>query len=88
MPCCGGKRTRMAQMAQNAPASLAVQPGRPVRPAVSPVVTFEYAGKTALSVVGPVSGLRYRFAYSGAKMQVDARDRRGLLTVPLLRLVG
>jgi hypothetical protein len=49
------------------------------------VICFEYIGKTGLTVQGPVSGRRYRFAYQGARIAVDPRDRPSLLLVPNLR---
>jgi hypothetical protein len=49
---------------------------------------FEYVGRTALTVVGPITGVRYRFDRTGSRMRVDLRDRQGLAQVPVLRLVG
>ncbi|MED5620948.1 hypothetical protein [Ideonella sp. BN130291] len=46
---------------------------------------FEYVGATALTVIGPASGLRYRFDRPGARLAVDPRDRIALEAVPLLR---
>ena len=46
----------------------------------------EYAGRTAMTVVGPVTGTSYRFAFTGARVAVDLRDRPSLLRVPGLRL--
>jgi len=79
--CCGAKR---AQAGTNYRA----QPLSALRPAVnsapSPVV-FEYTGKTALTVVSPVTGIRYRFDGPGAQQTVDPRDHGTLLYVPNLR---
>jgi hypothetical protein len=62
-----------------------VIPTRPMAsmPARKPV--FEYVGATALTVIGPGSGLRYRFDRPGAALAVDPRDRAALEAVPLLR---
>jgi hypothetical protein len=48
---------------------------------------FEYIGRTGLTVIGPLTGQRYRFARTGARLQVDGRDSYGLATVPLLKRV-
>jgi hypothetical protein len=48
---------------------------------------FEYTGKTALTVVGPVTGKRYRFGAPGAVAVVDQMDRIALSAVPNLRQV-
>jgi len=50
-------------------------------------VNFQYTGKTGLTVVGPVTGMPYRFIGHGATLPVDARDRYGMMAVPKLRLV-
>ncbi len=48
---------------------------------------FQYLGKTAMTVAGPVSGKRYRFNGYAAIVAVDLRDRRSLAAVPNLRQV-
>jgi hypothetical protein len=50
-------------------------------------VEFEYVGRTALTVTGPLSGQRYRFAAPGARLLVDGRDAFALATVPVLERV-
>ena len=82
MACCGTSRaplfgTGMAP-SQKAPASSGARRYR---------VQFEYVGRTALTVIGPVSGTRYRFVQPGAVVTVDARDRPGLAAVPNLRSI-
>lgn len=83
--CCGKNRTgmsetRVASAANRAvPASAAV-----VTRQLSSVAYFEYTGKTALTVVGPVSGMRYRFTTSCSRVAVDLRDRRYFAAVPNL----
>jgi hypothetical protein len=83
MACCGGKR------AQAAGASHGPQARPPLRSQAPRYSTsfFQYIGKTALTVVGPVSGNRYRFDGPGATVAVDQRDRPSLLAVPGLRQV-
>jgi hypothetical protein len=55
--------------------------------AARPSVLFEYTGKTGLTVVGPSTGIRYRFDSPGAQLAVDPRDQSTLLYVPNLRPV-
>lgn len=81
MGCCGGGRRGSVRIA---PAGRA-RDGSP--PARRFSVTFEYVGSTALTVVGPVTGRRYRFDRRGARVVVDPRDRPGLARVPRLREV-
>jgi hypothetical protein len=47
-------------------------------------LAFEYIGHSAMTVVGPASGQRYRFT-PGAILAVDPRDRTALAAIPLLR---
>jgi hypothetical protein len=48
-------------------------------------VAFEYAGATALTAVGAITGRRYRFDRPGAAVDVDLRDAPSLGGVPHLR---
>ncbi len=48
---------------------------------------FRYMGKTALTVVGPVSGQYYRFSAPGATVEADPNDAPSLEQVPQLRRV-
>jgi hypothetical protein len=48
-------------------------------------VFFEYLGNTGMTVVGPVTGKRYRFDRPGARVEVDLHDRQSLARVPGLR---
>jgi hypothetical protein len=43
--------------------------------------------RTAITVIGNVTRLQYRFATSSVPVAVDARDRGSLARVPLLREV-
>ncbi len=47
--------------------------------------SFEYTGRTALSVTGKITGTQYRFNAPGNKQNIDSRDAPGLLSVPVLR---
>jgi hypothetical protein len=86
MSCCGEKRSQFYAT------NMMYQVHRATVSATSPtemtkrfVICFEYIGKTGLTVQGPVSGRRYRFACQGARIAVDPRDRPSLLLVPNLR---
>jgi hypothetical protein len=48
---------------------------------------FEYTGKTALAVKGPITRVNYRFSEPGARVRVDASDAPGLAAVPNVRRV-
>ena len=87
MSCCGNKREQF--QAQRVPDSRQGMPaGRPFpRAAPALKVVFEYSGQPPIVVVGPVSGNRYRFDGSGARVEVDPRDRRSLAATPGLRQV-
>ena len=80
--CCGNGKTR--------PRDVTVVPAvpRPDRSAAHSAPTFEYIGRTALTVFGPISGAPYRFQGPGSRLTVDPRDRAALRAVPVLRLVG
>ena len=47
--------------------------------------SFEYTGKTALSVTGKVTGIQYRFNSPGSRQNIDTRDATGLMSIPVLR---
>jgi hypothetical protein len=77
--CCGRGRTAR---------SLGIPNRIPVNPAplnTQAGATFEYVGKTGLTVVGPITGASYRFERPGSRLRVDPRDRAGLVQVPVLR---
>ena len=46
---------------------------------------FRYVGATGATVTGAATGTVYRFGQPGALISVDARDRRSLAAVPVLR---
>ena len=74
MSCCGQGRQRYHRVA--------TQPSSTHHA----IVYFTYYGATALRVRGPVTGRLYAFTAPGMRLMVDARDQRGLLSVPNLRL--
>jgi len=87
MSCCGKNRqqhqgTIAAPPANNHPASLGT------RPAPRFTLDFEYTGPTGMTVVGGITGKRYRFDAPGARVSVDVRDRRSVAAVPNLRQVN
>jgi hypothetical protein len=59
----------------------------PAAPARYSVAHFQYQGSSALTVLGPISGTRYRFSAPGATLAVDLRDRAALAQIPQLRQV-
>jgi hypothetical protein len=79
--CCGRNRTGNQYTSPNrfsavqAPVSFGVQSG--------PV--FEYTGRTALTVTGPITGAHYRFHQHGSRLHVDPSDSAALARVPVLR---
>jgi hypothetical protein len=78
MGCCGQRR---AQMTTGGTVQAEANRSRPV----SRVALYEYTGMTAMTVAGPVSGSKYRFAAPGAKVQVALRDVASMSSLPNLR---
>lgn len=89
MSCCGKNR---AQIARPREASQSNAPRSAERPAVVrnelATVILEYRGRGALVVAGPVTGRRYVFAMTGARVTLDARDREIARTFVNLRVVS
>ena len=77
MSCCGGARSQAGILVT-----------RPDAAATPGTAIFEYIGRTALSVVGRVSGIEYHFAQPGTRLTVDGRDRDSLDLLPMLKQVG
>jgi hypothetical protein len=44
-------------------------------------VQFEYVGKTKMTVLSPITGIRYHFDAPGARVVVDARDQGMMIHV-------
>jgi hypothetical protein len=51
------------------------------------VAYFEYTGKTAMTVLGPITGITYRFSGPGRRMAVDLRDRQSVAAIAQLHEV-
>ncbi len=83
MPCCGQNRARISIPIASTN-SHAAHPEPAIR---RPVVLFEYTGRTAMAVIGAVSGLRYSFGNPGAQIAIDPRDATSLSAVPNLRRI-
>jgi hypothetical protein len=48
---------------------------------------LEYVGRTAMTVIGPMTGRHYRFDRPGARLAVDGRDHASLTRIAKLRQV-
>jgi len=77
MSCCGKSR------AEAKPSNGMLTVSRPVYGSV----LFEYTGRTALTVIGPVTRTTYRFDGPGSRTAVDGRDSISLATLRTLRRV-
>ncbi len=88
MSCCGSQRNQFQAIRLPSPPSSQVANSPPVTAPVHRfVIRFEYIGQTGLTVIGGVTGQRYRFDRPGARVIVDPRDRPSLVAVPNLRQV-
>jgi hypothetical protein len=86
MSCCGQQRLRLSEKDSNrAPAGSAPTAHWEQRTSPVSLVYFEYIGKTALTVTGPITGKKYRFPQPGSKTAVDAADALSVATIPVLR---
>lgn len=89
MSCCGQHRQQFHGLVQRHPAARSSQAASaPPRPTRHAAAYFEYRGNTGLTVLGPITGKRYRFDRHGARVAVDLRDRPSLAAVPNLRQVS
>ncbi len=96
MSCCGKARAQAQRAASNRAIpnpkpkptpTIAPQPqALPVAPATQGVY-FSYAGKTGLTVTGPVSRRVYQFFANSGAIAVDARDAASLARVSHLRQI-
>lgn len=82
--CCGRNKVRSRVNATQA----AVSQPRPAASWTTAAPTFEYVGRTSLTVFGPITGAPYRFHKPGSRLQVDSRDQGALSNVPVLKFVG
>jgi hypothetical protein len=85
MSCCGqNRRALRRQIHTHTFESGVISPTEPPAGAIF----LEYVGVTAMTVIGPVTGIRYRFGWSGAQVAIDKRDAEPLSSVPHLRRVS
>jgi len=75
--CCGRKGTGALTSALSA--------AKLPPPNIQSGPAFEYVGRTGLTVVGRLTGMRYRFDGRGTRVQVHPRDAQGLEGIPVLR---
>ena len=78
---CGNKRSQYSQ--QQSSSIQTKTPSSTLQQSTNSI--FEYIGKTALTVVGNITGRRYRFNRPGDLQSIDSRDAAGMLAVPVLR---
>ena len=84
MSCCGQKRRRF----HGKMSAQVFEPGdiTPTEPPAGSAF-FEYLGSTAMTVLGPATGRRYRFGWPGALVAVALEDSGSLAGVPHLRKI-
>jgi hypothetical protein len=82
--CCGRQRALARQAVTSAVSASPV--GFDGAESVSDLV-FEYTGPGEAAIKGPVTGRIYRFARTGDRRRVDARDRPGLAATAWLRWI-
>jgi hypothetical protein len=80
MPCCGQRRGMVAGTGRVVESKQ--MPRRPSHAAL-----YEYTGATGMTVIGPISGSKYRFGQPGAKVQIDPRDIASMAGLPNLRRI-
>jgi hypothetical protein len=81
---CGSRSQRMAAAQIGASASGVPRPDPRSRASLA-TVEFIYTGRTALTAVGPATGIVYRFIEPNARMQVDVRDAPAFAKIAVLR---
>lgn len=82
MSCCGNRR----QAGHTRPRGHSISS---IPAQASPIaIEFEYIGRTALTVMGPLTWRRYRFEQPGAILAIDAQDAGAMIAVPYLRRLG
>lgn len=60
---------------------------RTLLPSPPGYASFEYTGKTALTLIGNVTGMQYRFNYTGNRQNIDYRDVPSIMVIPVLKKV-
>jgi hypothetical protein len=89
MSCCGKSRVQpfvLPNIGTQHPGSITLPSGAAAA-RTGGSTTFQYIGKTRLTVIGPVTRQRYDFDRSGVRVTVDPRDGNSLATVPTLKRV-
>jgi hypothetical protein len=83
--CCGKAGSGPAEPAAWRSSSA---PGHTTAPPAIEItyVTFEYLGRTRLSIRGPLTGARYDFPHAGALVEIDRRDATYFTGLPQLRV--
>jgi hypothetical protein len=84
MSCCGSQRTALRQEWSAS--------GRSESPSesqhwTSGPIDFEYSGHGELTVIGPLSGVVYRFTANDRRVRVHGSDAPSLISVPGLKPV-
>jgi hypothetical protein len=88
MACCGKNRAQASKRPDETAASSSARLSTgPRRLPIGGPGSFEYIGRSSLTVTAPRSGRRYYFAHPGAVVLVDAGDVRALMGVTALQLV-
>ena len=80
MSCCGSKRNAFRQESGTLPPSESSY-------WTSAPAEFEYNGSGQLTVTGPLTGIVYHFAATGARLLIHGPDAPSLLSVPGLKPV-
>jgi len=80
---CGNKRNAFTAQQASAPRNPAMIKPQPAK--MWPEASFEYTGDTALTVIGNITGKRYRFSGKGDVQPVDYRDGSGMMRIPVLK---
>jgi hypothetical protein len=80
---CGKKRS---EYSQNHTSNANTQRKTAVQEAAG-YSSFEYTGKSALTIIGNVTGTKYRFTSPGNTQKVNHLDAAGMMAVPVLRKI-
>jgi hypothetical protein len=80
MSCCGRGSTVGSVSLPRSGGSVSAQSN-----ARATLAVFRYEGGASLTVIGGVTGKRYRFSGPGAEVAVDIQDRSSVRQVPRLR---
>ena len=78
---CGKKRSGYTQQTSSVPVN---HSNNSMQDFIEKIF-FQYTGNTALTVIGNITGRRYRFAKTGDVQPIDFRDVQGLKNIAALR---